>query len=106
MSKSALVGKILKKVPSATKSWASLEEETKDCIVLVTKDRDEWRIGVDSLAIQDGLESFAEFSVKHEDADFRKVAREISREQWGKIKITNKIVSAIVQHGAFGEEIH
>ena len=105
MGKYALVDKILKKVPSATKSWANLEE-VPEGFLITPKAEPRWQHLVSGYTIVDGLESFAEFNVKHEDADFRKVAREISREQWGKIKITNKIVSAIVQHGAFGEETY
>ena len=101
-----LVEKILKKVSASTKSWANTEEVTEDHVTLVTKDRDEWHIVINALAIEDGLESFSEACLKHEDAGFRKVAREISREQWGKIRLNKYIVSAIVQHGAFGEEIY
>ena len=105
--KDALIEKILAKVPSAAKKWADIEDdEDGDGYVLSLRGEGiPYSTYVDHYTIIDGMDSVAEMCLKHEDAAVRKVAREISREQWGKIKVNNKIVSIIIQHGAFGEEL-
>ena len=100
-----LVDRILAKVPSATKSWAKCEEISEGFLI-APKSEPQWTTLFNGFTAMDGLESFAEANVNHEDPAFRKVSREISREQWGKIKLNNKIVSSIVQYGAFGEEVY
>jgi hypothetical protein len=60
---------------------------------------------VNDKLVEDGLEAFAEASLKHSDASFRDTARKIQREQFSKIKLSQDIVSSIIQHGAFGEEL-
>jgi len=105
--KNALIEKILTKVPSAAKKWADIEDdEDGDGYVLFLRGEEPpYSAYVDHYTIIDGMDSVAEMCLKHEDAAVRKVAREISHEQWGKIKVNNKIASIIIQHGAFGEEL-
>ena len=105
--KDALIEKILAKVPSAAKKWADIEEdEDGDGYVLSLRGEGiPYSTYVDHYTVIDGMDSVAEMCLKHESPAVRKVAREISHEQWGKIRVTNKIVSIIIQHGAFGEEL-
>ena len=105
--KNALIEKILAKVPSATKKWADTEDDADgDGYVLFLRGEEPpFSTYVDHYTVADGMDSVAEMCLKHESPAVRKVAREISQEQWGKIRVTNKIVSIIIQHGAFGEEL-
>lgn len=98
-----IVEQILSKADKSVKSWADSKEYSEG-LILYPNDGGP-AVEVNGRTIIDGLESFAEFNLKHEDAKFRDVARKISREQYGAIKLNKKVVSAIVQHGAFGEEI-
>lgn len=103
--KNALIEKILAKVPSATKRWADIEEDGDGYVLFLRDEEPPYSTYVDHHTVIDGMESVAEMCLKHESAAVRKVAREISREQWGRIRVTNKIASIIIQHGAFGEEL-
>ena len=96
-----LAQRILDKAANACKGWSSAEEDGD--LVLYPDDQGS-AIFVNTRLIFDGMEAFAEFSLRHEDAKFRDTARKIKREQFGAIKLNNKIVSSIVQYGAFGEE--
>ena len=98
-----LVAKILDRTPNACKAW-SIAEKKKDGIHLHPAD-DGPIVVVNENLIQDGLEAFAEFSLRHEDAKFRDTARKIQREQYKKVTLRNDLVSSIVQYGAFGEEL-
>lgn len=97
-----LAQQILNKAANACKGWSSSEEDGD--LILYPDDQGP-AIFVDTQLVFDGMEAFAEFSLKHEDAKFRDTARKIKREQFGAIKLNNKIISSIVQYGAFGEEI-
>lgn len=105
--KDALIEKILAKVPSAAKRWADIEDDADgDGYVLFLRGEEPpFSTYVDHYTVIDGMDSVAEMCLKHESPTVRKVAREISQEQWGKIRVTNNIVSIIIQHGAFGEEL-
>lgn len=98
-----LVSKILDRTPSACKAW-SIAEKKDDGIHLHPVD-DGPIVVVNELLVKDGLEAFAEFSLRHADAKFRDTARKIQREQYKAITLRNDIVSSIVQYGAFGEEL-
>lgn len=98
-----LIDQVMNKATNACKGWAKSEEYSEG-LILYPKDNGA-PVELDGRTVMDGLESFAEFNLKHEDAKFRDVSRKIKREQYGAIKLNNKIVSAIVQHGVFGQEI-
>ena len=98
-----LVAKILDRTPNACKAW-SIAEKKDDGIHLHPVD-DGPVVVVNELLVKDGLEAFAEFSLRHADAKFRDTARKIQREQFKAITLRNDIVSSIVQYGAFGEEL-
>lgn len=98
-----LAQQIVNKATKACKAWSDVEEADGE-IILYPIDKGA-PVLVDIRLVFDGLEAFAEFSLRHEDAKFRDVARKIKREQYGSIKLNNKIVSSIIQYGAFGEEL-
>lgn len=95
--------KVRNKAAKACQSWAESEEDSGE-VVLYPEDKG-LPVQVDTRLVLDGLEAFAEFSLRHEDSKFRDTARKIKREQYGSIKLNNKIVSSIIQYGAFGEEL-
>lgn len=94
---------IIKKAPSACSAWAV--SERKDGEVHLQPEDDGPIVIVNDKLVEDGLDAFAEASLKHSDASFRDTARKIQREQFSKIKLNQDIVSSIIQHGAFGEEL-
>lgn len=100
---SEVINRVFNKTPNACKTWANVEDDGADLLIL-PKDGGPTLV-LDANRIVDGLESFAEFNLRNEDAKFREVSRAIQREQWGRIKLNNKIVNAIVQHGVFGEVV-
>ena len=94
---------IIKRAPSACSAW-SVSEKKGGEIHLQPEDNGPIVIVNDKL-VEDGLDAFAEASLKHSDASFRDTARKIQREQFSKIKLNQEIVSSIIQFGAFGEEL-
>lgn len=94
---------IIKRVPSACSAWSYPEKKGGE-VHLLPEDGGPIVIVTDKL-VEDGLEAFAEFSLKHSDASFRDAARKIKREQFDKIKLNRDIVSSVIQYGAFGEEL-
>lgn len=98
-----LIERVLANAAKSVKSWADSEEYSEG-LILYPKDGGA-PVELNGHTVLDGIESFAEFNLKHEDAKFRDVSRKIQREQYGSIKLNKKITSAIVQHGVFGEEI-
>lgn len=98
-----LVEQVLSKAQNSIRGWAKSEEDSEG-IVIYPKDGGA-PVYLTGHTVIDGLESFAEFSLKHDDAKFRDTARKIKREQYGAIRLNKKIVSAIVQHGVFGEVV-
>ena len=94
---------IIKRTPSACSAW-SVSEKKGGEIHLQPEDNGPIVIVNDKL-VEDGLEAFAEFSLKHHEASFRDTARKIKREQFDKIELNQDIVSSIIQYGAFGEEL-
>lgn len=100
---SGLVDQIANKAKKACKRWAETEE-TYEGLVLYPLDGGA-PVVLDDRRILDGIESFAELNLKHEDAKFRDFSRKVKREQYGSIKLNNKIVSSVVQFGVFGFEV-
>lgn len=98
-----LVKDIIKKAPSACSAWSVPEKKGGE--VHLHPEDDGPIVIVTEKLVEDGLEAFAELSLKHSDASFRDTARKIKREQFNKIKLNRDIVSSIIQHGAFGEEL-
>lgn len=98
-----LIDRIMNKVGTACKNWADVEAESEGFTLYPNDGGVPVFFGIGHAA--DGLESFAEASLRHEDKKFRDTARKIQREQFSQIKLNNKLVSSIVQFGVFGEEI-
>lgn len=98
-----VVKDIIKRTPASCSSW-SISEKRDGEIHLHPEDDGPIVVVTDKL-VEDGLEAFAEFSLKHSDASFRDTARKIKREQFSKIELNRDIVSSIIQYGAFGEEL-
>lgn len=98
-----VVKDIIKRTPSACSAWSVPEK--KDGEIHLNPEDDGPIVVVTDKLVEDGLEAFAEFSLKHSDASFRDTARKIKREQFDKIELNRDIVSSIVQYGAFGEEL-
>lgn len=98
-----VVKDVIKRTPSACSAW-SVPEKKDGEIHLLPEDDGPIVVVTDKL-VEDGLEAFAEFSLKHSEASFRDTARKIKREQFKEIKLNRDIVSSIIQYGAFGEEL-
>src|SRR5699024_12404679 len=98
-----LVAKILDRTPNACKAW-SIAEKKDDGIHLHPVD-DGPVVVVNELLIEDGLEAFAEVSLRHVDAKFRDTARKSQREQYKAITLRNDNVSPSLQYADFGEQL-
>lgn len=99
-----IINRVMSKAIVSCKAWAHGTDDGAT-ITLAPKDGSA-PVFLDANHVVDGLESFAEFNLRSDDAKRRDVSRKIQREQWGGIKLNNKIINAIIQHGVFGDEVY
>lgn len=97
---------VMNRLPKAVASWATTKKIEKD---------GHWQIDPKDLSapslftsfhVADGLEVFAEEALRHEKKTYREVARQIKREQWDKISLTNPMIDDIIQFAIYGEIIY
>lgn len=103
--KAQVINEIYDGISEAVKNWANTQEH-EDGLIISPKGEDHLACHIKGYLIDDGLEAFSEMNLRHERADFRKISRQIQREQWDQIKITDEVVSHIIQYAVLGEAIY
>ena len=103
--KAQVINEIYDGIDEAVKHWADTQEH-EDGLIICPKGEDYLKCHIKDYLIDDGLEAFSEMNLRHERADFRKISRQIQREQWDKIKITDEVISQILQYAILGEVVY